>query len=153
MSSQDFYAFHLDLMSKVDIAANLAYVDAVFGPLSDAYDQGSAIEGLSPAHLSRRQWALMSPWMLANRADEKAFAEAGPVIDAYRDHLLSLLEADIPSPEDGHGDAASVGARDRLHRSALFSPEVDPVWERVEQLLGEEVSEDLRTTLADPVKV
>jgi len=68
VSSTDFYAFHLDLMAKGDIATNLAYVDAVFGPLSEPYERGLAVDGLTEAHLNRRQWALMSPWMLANRA-------------------------------------------------------------------------------------
>ena len=153
VASQDYFAFHLDLMSKVDIATNLAYVDAVFGPLGDAYDEGSSIEGMEPAHLNRRQWALMSPWMLANRANEAAYVAAGPIIDAYCDHWFSLLASDIPAPADGHGDPTSVGVRDRLHRTSLFSPEVDPVWAQVERLLGGEVSEELRTTLAEPEKV
>ncbi|MGI9667717.1 MAG: hypothetical protein ACR2N2_11595 [Acidimicrobiia bacterium] len=153
VSSQDFFAFHLDLMSKADVAANLDYVDAVFGPLSDAYESAGEVDGLSKAHLNRRQWALMSPWMLAHRATAEAFEACGPVIDAYRDHWISLLDTDIPAPADGHGSPSDIGNRDRLHRAALFSPDVDPVWHRVEQLLGAEVSEELRTTLASPEKV
>ncbi len=69
----DHFAFHLDLLPRVDLGSNLAYMDEVFGPLTELFEEGSAIEGLSKAHLSPRQLAIMSPWMLANRASEDAF--------------------------------------------------------------------------------
>lgn len=153
VSSTDFFAFHLDLMSKGDIATNLAYVDAAFGPLSAAYEKGQTLDGLSPAHLNRRQWALMSPWMLASRADTDAFSAVGPIIDEYRDHWLHLVASGVPDLADGRGTPDQVAERDRLHRASLFNPEVDPVWNQVERLLGAEVSEELRTTLAEPGKI
>jgi hypothetical protein len=139
-------AFHLDLIPRLDLAANLAYTDRAYVPLSDTWDRGRHIDGLTEAHLTRRQWSLMSPWMLANRADEAAFVAIGEVVDGYLDHWFDLCERGVEVPGVVGGD---VAARDRAHRTALFDPDVDPVWGRVAQLVGDDMSERLRTTLAD----
>ena len=55
------YAFHLDLIPRVDLGANLDYMNAVFNPLTGIFTEACAIEGLSPAEISPRQKALMSP--------------------------------------------------------------------------------------------
>ena len=44
-------------------------------------------------------------------------------------------------------DAAALAARDAANRAAIFSPEVDPVWARVDQLLGAEVSANIQESL------
>jgi hypothetical protein len=67
------YAFHLDLIPRVDLGASLEYIDAVYGDLSEEFDKAGQIEGLSKAHLNPRQLAVMSPWMLVNRAESEAF--------------------------------------------------------------------------------
>ena len=69
-----FHAFHLDLIPRVDPGANLSYLDHCFVPLTESHDACAELEGLTPAHLSPRQWQLMSAWMLAHRADEAGFA-------------------------------------------------------------------------------
>ena len=55
----EHFAFHLDLIPRLDLGANLAYMDEVFAPLTPAYEAGVAIEGLSRAHLSPRQLSLI----------------------------------------------------------------------------------------------
>lgn len=140
-----FHAFHLDLVPRVDLMTNLAYLDAVYVPLTEAFDAAHDTDGLTPAHLSRRQWAVMSPWMLAHRATPEAFVAIGDTVDAYLDHWLKLVHA---GPE-GH-DADGLAARDAAHRAVLFNPDVDPVWAQVSQLLGDDVGETLRRSLADP---
>lgn len=69
------FAFHLDLIPRVDLGANLAYINELFEPLTPIFNATKTIEGLTPAHLSPRQYALMSPWMLAYRANESAFSQ------------------------------------------------------------------------------
>ncbi len=140
------YAFHLDLIPRVDPGANLAYLDHCFGPLTEAHDSASEVEGLTPAHLSPRQWQLMSAWMLAHRADEQAFVGIGPIVDAYRDHWLGLVTSGVP-PALVNAEAIDLAERDAANRAAIFNPDVDPVWGRVDQLLGPEVSARLRHSL------
>jgi len=139
----DGYAFHLDLIPRLDLGANLSYMDTVYGPLSPVFDNAKKIKGLTKAHISQRQVALMSPWMLVHRADSNAFdAIQEPVAD-YLKHWLALLESGV---EDA-ADASFLAERDSANRSAIFNPEVDPVWEHIERLLGPESSTAIRELL------
>ena len=141
------YAFHLDLMPRVDPGANLAYIDHCFGPLGEAHSRAAEIDGLTPAHLSRRQWQLMSAWMLAHRADEDGFRAVFDTVAAYRDHWLELVVGGVPEEALGGATAEQLAERDARHRAALFNPDVDPVWAQVDRLLGPDVSASIRTSL------
>lgn len=141
------YAFHLDLMPRVDPGANLAYVDHCFTPLSDAHSQAGEIDGLTPAHLSRRQWQLMSAWMLAHRADEDGFRAVFGTVAAYRDHWLGLAVDGVPDVVLDGASGELLAERDARHRAALFNPDVDPVWAQVDRLLGPDVSAAIRDSL------
>ena len=141
------YAFHLDLIPRVDPGANLAYLDHCYGPLTEVHDKVAEIEGLTPAHLSPRQWQLMSAWMLAHRADEDGFRAVFGAVAAYRDHWLGLVGDGVPADAIGGATAEQLADRDARNRAAIFNPEVDPVWARVDQLLGPEVSADIQTSL------
>ena len=143
------YAFHLDLIPRLDPGANLAYLDHCFVPLSDAYEAAAGTEGLTAAHLSRRQWQLMSAWMLAHRATESGFATIGPIVASYRDHWLGLVRDGVPEEALGGATAADLAGRDRRNRAAVFNPEVDPVWAQVDRLLGAEASVSIRASLRD----
>ena len=141
------YAFHLDLIPRVDPGANLAYIDHCFAPLDEAHSQAGQIDGLTPAHLSRRQWQLMSAWMLAHRADADSFRAVFGTIAAYRDHWLELAVNGVPGEVlDGIG-ADQLAERDARHRAALFNPDVDPVWAQVDRLLGPDTSARIRYSL------
>ncbi len=141
------YAFHLDLIPRVDPGANLAYIDHCYGPLTEVHDETMQIEGLTPAHLSPRQWQLMSAWMLAHRADEDGFQAVFGAVAAYRDHWLDLVADGVPDEAIGDATAEQLADRDARNRAAIFNPEVDPVWARVNQLLGPETSADIQTSL------
>lgn len=142
-----FYAFHLDLIPRVDPGAHLGYLRHCYEPLTEAHDGAARIEGLTPAHLSPLQWQLMSAWMLAHRADEASFAAIGPTVAAYRDHWVGLARDGVPEEAlDGIGPA-ELAERDRRNRAAVFNPEVDPVWAQVDRLLGPETSASIRESL------
>lgn len=141
------YAFHLDLIPRVDPGANLAYLDHCFVPLTEAHDSAAEIEGLERAHLSPRQWQLMSAWMLAHRADESAFGAIGDVVAQYRRHWEGLVRDGVPADALGGATAADLAARDEANRAAIFSPEVDPVWANVDRLIGDESSAEIREIL------
>lgn len=141
------YAFHLDLIPRVDPGAHLEYLRHCYQPLTEAHDAAARIEGLTPAHLSPLQWQLMSAWMLAHRADEGGFAAIGPTVAAYRDHWVSLARGGVPEEAlDGIGPT-ELAERDRRNRAAVFNPEVDPVWAQVDRLLGPETSAAIRESL------
>ena len=141
------YAFHLDLMPRLDPGASLDYIDHCFVPLSEAHSQAGEIDGLTPAHLSRRQWQLMSAWMLAHRADEDGFRAVFGTVAAYRDHWLELVVDGVPGDVLDGATAEQLAVRDARHRAALFNPDVDPVWAQVDRLLGPEASAGIRTSL------
>ncbi|MEU4420741.1 hypothetical protein AB0F81_08950 [Actinoplanes sp. NPDC024001] len=133
------YAFHLDLIPRIDLATSLSYLDEVYEPLTPLFQEVSARPGLSPAHLTPRQYALMSPWMLVSRATAAAFESIGDAVDAYLGHWAGLAENGVK--------AEGTAERDAAHRALLFSPEIDPVWQQTVRLLGEEQSESVRLAL------
>ena len=134
----EHFAFHLDLIPRVDLGAHLAYMDEVFGPLTDAHAAGSAIEGLSRAHLSPRQHAIMSPWMLANRATEDAFEAIESAVEAYQRHWFDLLRVGISAAALEGVTPADLQQRNLRNKQIIFDPDVDPVWERITSMIGEE---------------
>lgn len=138
------FAFHLDLIPRADLGANLKYMNAVFDNLTPIFEEAKKIEGLTPAQLGPKQYALMSPWMLAYRASESAFEQIQTPVNGYLEHWFSLVENGVPADAVPAGDFA---LRDQLNRAAIFDPEVDKVWAQVSRLVGEETSERMRTIL------
>ena len=139
----EYFAFHCDLIPRVDLGANLAYIDAALDPLTERFIATQKVVGLSPAQLTPRQTALMSPWMLAYRASAEAFEGIKPIVRGYAEHWLGLAARGLPD----FGQPATLAARDRLNRAALFNPAVDPVWNRVDRLVGPEAGARMRDIL------
>lgn len=143
------YAFHLDLIPRVDLGANLAYIDHCFAPLTEHVEAVAATDGITPAHLDARQLAIMSTWMLANRATPDGFRTVTARVDAYLDHWLSLTEG-LPDEVVAATDVGDPARRDERNRAIIFDPEVDRVWPMVTRLVGHEDSEKARLLLATP---
>ncbi|MEV6162069.1 hypothetical protein AB0L71_09095 [Streptomyces sp. NPDC052052] len=142
----DIHAFHLDLVQRADLAPNRAYTEQVYVPLTAAFEKAGEVTGFTAAHITPRQRALMSPWMLAHRADAAAFAEVGPLADTYLDHWLALAE-NFPAEAADEVKDSGLADRDHRMRSLLFSREVDPVWAQVDRLVGTDVADGLRSLL------
>ncbi len=140
------YAFHLDLVQRVDLAVSPAYADLVYGPLTEQFARASEIPGLTPAAISPRQRSLMSPWMLVHRADEAALQAITPIAEEYLRHWLELARA-FPADAAGEAKEGDAPVRDGRLRRALFSREIDPVWSQVDRLLGTAVTDGLRGLL------
>jgi hypothetical protein len=138
------FAFHLDLIPRADLGANLKYMNAVFDNLTPIFDEAKKIEGLTAAQLGPKQYALMSPWMLAYRANESAFEQIQMPVNGYLEHWFNLVEKGVPADAVPAGDFA---ARDQLNRAAIFDPEVDKVWAQVERLVGAETGAKMRGIL------
>lgn len=141
------YAFHLDLIPRVDLGANLKYIDACFNPLTEEFQKSLTLEGLSKAHLSPRQYAIMSPWMLAYRADENAFREIESSVNFYLEHWFSLVESGLSEELTKNFTADELAERDRKNRAIIFNPKVDKVWAQVDRLVGAEMSAQMREVL------
>lgn len=143
MNAPDF-AFHLDLIPRVDLGVNLQYIFEVFSPLDETFAETGKIEGLTPARLGPTQYAIMSPWMLAYRANAEAFETIQTPVDSYLTHWFSLVENGVD--EQGYS-ADKLAERDQANRNAIFNPQVDRVWAQVDRLLGQETSAQLREIL------
>jgi hypothetical protein len=142
-----FYAFHLDLIPRVDIGENLAYIDEALAPLTEANEAAKAIVGTEPAHLKLRQLALMSPWLLAFRANEEAFKKLAGPTDAYLGHWLKLIDKGLSAKAMDNVDREHLAVRDQRNKDFIFDPQVDPVWSQVARLVGEPVATKLRQIL------
>ncbi len=146
VAGQGTYAFHLDLIQRVDLSSHLAYIDHVYEPITATYESTIALDGLSKASIGPRQFSMMSPWMCAFRADEQAFRSVEESVLAYQDHWFSLLEKGLPAEVTDTFDDTDLPDRDAKNRANLFSVEVDPVWNNITRLIGDQ-SEALRQEL------
>ncbi|GAA5525446.1 hypothetical protein Maes01_02016 [Microbulbifer aestuariivivens] len=140
-------AYHLDLVPRLDLGANLTYMDEVYTPLTEACKAGRAMPGLSEAQLDMRQLAIMSPWMLVSRATMDAFKGLDASVDAYLDHWFSILERGISDEALEAVDSAALSERDRRNRAIIFDPDVDKVWNQIGGLIGKENCDALRALL------
>ncbi len=135
------YAFHLDLIPRLDLGANLGYMDACFTPLTPIFAKGDAMAGLSKAQLSPRQHAIMSPWMLAKRATPEAFAAIDPLVDDYLAHWFELVEGGVDAALLEGTDRAALIERDRRNKAIIFNRDVDKVWDQITPLVGADAAE------------
>jgi hypothetical protein len=147
VSTGEFYAFHLDLIPRIDLGENLAYIDEVLAPVTEANEAAKAIAGTEPAHLKLRQLALMSPWLLAFRATEDAFRKLSGPTEAYLSHWMKLVDNGISAKSLENVDQSRLAMRDQRNKDFIFDPQVDAVWAQVARLVGDPVSGQLRQIL------
>jgi len=141
------HAFHLDLIPRVDLGANLTYMDGIYGRVTDAYEVGLKQEGLSEAAIGPRQRAVMSPWMLAYRVEESLYPTIDVHVQAYLDAWFGMVENGVDADVAASIDPVRVAERDRANRAMIFSRSVDAVWDQITPLMGMEQSEALRLDL------
>ncbi|MEZ5267264.1 MAG: hypothetical protein R2714_09055 [Microthrixaceae bacterium] len=145
----EMLAFHIDLNPRVDPAINPDYLRHCYVPLNDLRASGLEIDGVTPANLTPLQWQVMSAWMMANRATPEAFEQVGDIVAGYRDHWFGLVENGVPSDVLGATSADELAERDARSRATIFDPTVDPVWDRIGSLLGDEQATQLRIGIRD----
>lgn len=136
----DMYSFHLDLIPKCDLGVNHEYIRKALEPLTEAQAEVLAAEGIHAAQLSPTQRAIMSPWMLAQRTSPEAYEQhVFKAVSTYTEHWLGLVD-------DGfEGLAAEIrgesgATRDAANRELIFNRDIDPVWAKIDMMLGEDVS-------------
>ncbi len=146
---QGTYAFHLDLIPRVDLGTHLDYLDWAHTPLDAAFEEVSARPGLTKTAIGPRQFAMMSPWMLVHRAEEEAFRGIDGTVGTYLEHWFSLVEGTVPDAVLADVADTDLPTRDERNRANIFSPDVDKVWAQVQQLIGAEQAEAVRSLLLD----
>ncbi len=139
----EHYAFHLDMIPRADLGQHIEYMNQVYQPLTEKFDAAEAMEGITKAHISPRQRAIMSPWMLVHRATEAAFTQLFDHAGAYLDYWFDLLS----QPLELGISAEQIATRDKANRAAIFSPDIDPVWKQIDGLIGQTDAEALRRLL------
>lgn len=147
VQNKPVYAFHLDLIPRVDVGAHLAYMDGVLGPLTDMFQKEKENPGLSEAVLTPRQRSIMSQWMLAYRATEEAYPGLEPTVKGYLDHWFDMLDNGLSQEILDEIKDVDLAARDRANRSIIFNRDVDHVWNLITPLIGQDVSEVMRLNL------
>ena len=141
------HAFHLDLIPRADLGAHLAYLDAVYEPITELHEAGRAHPGLTEPAIGPKQRSVMSHWMLAYRVPGEQYREIDPYVQGYLDHWIGLVEAGVDDEVVASLNGTDVAARDDANRSMIFNRAVDPVWDMITPLVGLEQSELLRTDL------
>lgn len=147
VQANEHMAIHLDLIPRLDLGAHLAYMDWAFAGLTKAFEGVSQIEGLSPALISPRQRATMSPWMVVHRATAHAFDQVEPLVHSYADHWLSLLASGPPPHVLAGISGTDLIERDRANKAIIFDPDVDKVWNQIRGLIGDGSVEAIRAQL------
>lgn len=147
VQNKPVYAFHLDMIPRADVGARLKYMDAVYGPITENFNTGRDLDGLSEAQLTPRQRSIMSQWMLAYRATEEAYPTIEPTVAAYLEHWFDMVENGLPQDVLDEIKGDDIAARDAANRSIIFNRDVDHVWNMVTPLIGHDVSELMRLNL------
>ena len=140
-------AFHLDLIPRLDLATHLGYMDWAFGGLTETFSAAATLEGLSPAMITPRQRAVMSPWMLVHRATPQAFAAITPLVQTYLEHWLGLLAQGAPDIVLNGATGSDLVKRDARNKAIIFDPDVDKVWNQIRGLIGHDSVETIRGLL------
>lgn len=140
-------AYHIDLVPRAELASHLEYTNTAFHPLTPVFEEIRERFGPSTASIGPRQYAMMSPWMLVNRATEEQFRQLDEYLDRYFEHWRGLVDKGLPDDVLATLTDTDLADRDARNRANLFNPEVDPVWGNVARLLGDEQTDALRAEL------
>lgn len=147
-------AFHLDMITRVDLGAHLKYMDYFYSPLSETAEKVMSMEGKTAANLTLRQMAVMSPWMGFGRLETKSYEEFKVHVQTYLDHWLDRLntvnDGGLPAEIAEEIADCDLEGRSAANRKMIFNRDVDPVWAQIDRVVGMEVSEKIRLICEKP---
>ena len=141
------YAFHLDLLPRVDLGSHRKYMEYVFGALDETFEAGKNHNGVSEAALGPIQRSIMSAWMLAYRVTAEEYPNMDQYVQKYLDRWYDLVENGFPEDVVDSIKDTDIAARDRANRGMIFNREIDHVWDLIGPLVGDVQSEMLRAQL------
>ena len=122
-------------------------MEKCFIPLTETQTKCQTHEGIIPALLSSAQNAIMSPWMLAQRSGTAAYnAVVFDSAQTYLDHWFALVDNGLDDIADKI-ISTDPAARELENRALIFSRELDPVWTKIDMMVGAETSDYMITIL------
>lgn len=138
----------IDLLPRLDLAVNVAYVDEVYVPITEVLESGWEIDGVRAARIRRRRAICFSPWLFSVTAPLSEIDALQQVVDRCVDHWIAVTSGGVSAPVDPvANDPTKLVQHDRFHRNALFDEASDPRWDRIYRLLGPNDAAELRMTL------
>jgi hypothetical protein len=142
--------FHvgIDMIPRVDLGANVAYMQELFLPLTQAQKDGMDVPGVMTADsVGPMHYALRSPWMFAAFVKDDSIAGCATVRDTYVDHWIKLLQDGVSPAVKDEVASQDLSGRDQRNRAALFSPRTNPVWNILGRMVGDEQATRMRDIL------
>ena len=142
------FHFGLDLVPRVDLGANLAYSEYVYGPLTAPRAEAIARPGVMPVgSLGPLQWSIRSPWMVAAIVDPRDLRSLTDVVDAYTARWTELVGEGLPPELVADTAEVDLARRDARNRAAIFSARTNPVWGLLDGLVGADSATRIRDLL------
>ena len=127
----------VDLLPRLDLAVNLAYVDEVYGPLTPVLEDAFDMPGLEPERLAPRRATCFSPWRLSVTGPIECANALGGIVNRYLDHWMAVISGGVGASVDPvANDPTKLVQHDKFHRNALFDEASDSRWDRIYRLLG-----------------
>ncbi|MBI1270498.1 hypothetical protein GC174_08700 [bacterium] len=147
------FGFHCDLIPRLSADSEFysQYIEAVYSGLVEAKAKIDAVEGIVEATLKPEQVELMSPHMVAAHSGEEAFAALSRLAVDYFDHWAALVgdPSCFATSALRRVPELSILKYDGRMRKRMFSPEIDPVWDRILPLVGEQNRSKIIDCLVD----
>ncbi len=138
----------LDLLPRLDLAVNVAYVDEVYVPITPLLETAWDLDGVRPARIRPRRAICFSPWMLSLTAPVDAVEALHVIVERCVEHWVAVITGGVGAPVDPvANDPTKLVQHDKYHRNALFDEHADARWDRIYRLLGPNDAAELRMTL------
>lgn len=147
----DKYGSYINLISRVDASVNQRYLHHVYDALNEGVVAIKSHTDIHNATLPLWQAACFQPWIITAMASETHFPLLRDQARKTFDQELALLSNGIPNELVSDYEIKYVAERDRLNRLAINSPDIDPVWQRIARLTGEDDAARLREIMASQV--
>jgi Red chlorophyll catabolite reductase (RCC reductase) len=136
---------HVDLLPKRDLAVSPEYLERCFEPLSEARQRVEEEAHFVPTRTSVRQRALLSPWGAHFTLEPRHLQAAEAIIGRYLTHWVELLR----SAAVELSAAPELAARDQLHRRIVFSRAADPIWRKLDGVIGSQSVDSILSALTE----
>lgn len=147
-NTEGTFHFGLDLVPRVDLGANLAYSLDVYSPLDGIRAEALARPGVMPVtSLGPLQWSIRSPWMVPAIVLPADLLALSDVTDAYVDRWLELVRGAMDPAVAADAGSQHVAIRDTRNREAMFSPQTNPVWGLLDNLVGAQTAGRMKDLL------
>ena len=138
--------FHVDLMPRVDLVTAPEFIDAVYPPITQAYNDAYAIADMLPIAVPHRLRSLASPWLVGAIVLPTDNVATSQAFNAYAKQWHELVNSPplVSDPEIQR-------ATDIAHRGAMFNDETDPVWQHLAKLVGQTDTNKVLAAIRNPV--